>query len=219
VLQTDVVATYLCRLGVYNVPTKIQPHAFAITCTHTYSFHYAAALIDPATGFDILSRVSASALQELQQDAVDSLALLQHEGTRCSMSTGRGSYSFSALFLTRATFWRKCDAFVRVPISATSGTTAAATAAVTDVMQQIESDTVADMLCDKPLQAVVGDQAVAVLSRGLNDGVKLVPPLYGAAGEHSNDFIGIPGTTANSITNTVTYSSINSSSLVSFILP
>eukprot|EP00953_Heterococcus_sp_UTEX-ZZ885_P026064 14120-Heterococcus_DN1.PRE.2 len=124
------------------------------------------------------------------------------------MSTGRGSYSFSALFLTRATFWRKYDAFVRVPISATSSITA--TTAATDAMQQIESDTIADMLCDKPLQTVVGDQAVAVLSKGLNDRVKLVRPLYGAAGEHSNDFIGIPGTTASSITSTVTYSSINS---------
>jgi Nrap protein nucleotidyltransferase domain 4/Nrap protein domain 3 len=176
--------------------------------TYTCRLHYAAVLIDPATGFNILSRVSESALQELQQDAVDSLALLQHEGTKCSMSTGKGSYSFSALFLTRATFWRKYDAFVRVPIKAT--TTASSTAA-SDAMRQIETDSVADMLCDKPLRAVVGDIAVAVLSKGLNDRVKLVRPLYGAAGEHSNDFIEIPGTTANSITTTVTYS-INSSS-------
>jgi Nrap protein nucleotidyltransferase domain 4/Nrap protein domain 3 len=190
---------------------------YATTCIcyymHIHRLHYAAVLIDPATGFNVLSRVSESALQELQQDAVDSLALLQHEGTRCSMSTGRGSYSFSALFLTRATFWRKYDAFVRVPIKAhTTATATTATVAVTDAMQQIESDAVAAMLCDKPLQAVVGDQAVVVLSKGLNDRVKLVRPLYGAAGEHSNDFIGIPGTTANSITSTVAYSSINSRS-------
>jgi hypothetical protein len=178
--------------------------------TYIHRLHYAAVLIDPATGFNILSRVSESALQELQQDAVDSLALLQHDSTKCSMSTGRGFYAFSALFLTGATFWRKYGAFVRVSIKA--HTTANTATAASDVMQQIESDSIADVLCDKPLQAVVGDTAIAVLSKGLNDRVELVRPLYGAAGEHSNDFIGIPGTTASSITSTVTYS-INSNSM------
>ncbi|KAG5179918.1 Nrap protein-domain-containing protein [Tribonema minus] len=152
----------------------------ARACGGVSAHAYTAVLVTTGLGFNILARVSAEALAELEADARDTLDLLQRggSGARAAGSGGgasarTGSAAFSALFLTRASFWRRYDAFVRIPRQKTAPPP--------------------PPHARTPRRALAA-RAAPLLRRALGDRTAAARPLRGASAEDAADFAGAPGT-------------------------
>ncbi|KAG5179919.1 Nrap protein-domain-containing protein [Tribonema minus] len=178
-------------------PEELTPEQDAV-----FRHAYTAVLVDTGLGFNILARVSAEALAELEADARDTLDLLQRGGGGGARAAGSGgggsartgSAAFSALFLTRASFWRRYDAFVRIPVHPRGGGGGGNVAAEDAAAAAARADAEEDALCDAPPRAALAARAAPLLRRALGDRAAAARPLRGASAEDAADFAGAPGT-------------------------
>eukprot|EP00904_Undaria_pinnatifida_P007744 jgi/Undpi1/409/HiC_scaffold_1.g00405.m1 len=137
---------------------------------------FPAVMVDTALGFNIFARLSSSAISELEMTAKVSISVLQ----------GQPGLAFRRLFMTRTTLWRKCDAFVQIPLRG-GGVKKGEGGEVG------EEETEEEALLDRPLWSYVSGRITRLLREGLGDRCVLARPLCGAAGEDGEDFKGVPG--------------------------
>ncbi|CAB1097889.1 unnamed protein product [Ectocarpus sp. CCAP 1310/34] len=164
-----------------------QSHKRGLTLEEEKTFKdaFAAVMVDTSLGFNVFARLSSSAVAELEMTAKASIAVLQ----------GRPGAAFRRLLMTRTTLWRKCDAFVQVPLVSANADNGKrwkeAEATGTDMEKLREQEE--EGLLDKPLWRHVSDRVTGILREGLGDRCVLARPLCGVAGEAAHDFQGIPG--------------------------
>ncbi|CAN0213761.1 unnamed protein product, partial [Ectocarpus sp. 12 AP-2014] len=164
---------------------KSQRRGLTLEEEKTFKDAFAAVMVDTSLGFNVFARLSSSAVAELEMTAKASIVVLQ----------GRPGAAFRRLLMTRTTLWRKCDAFVQVPlVSATADNgkrwkEVEATGADVEKLTEEEEEG----LLDRPLWRHVSDRVTGILREGLGDRCVLARPLCGVAGEAAHDFQGIPG--------------------------
>eukprot|EP00903_Cladosiphon_okamuranus_P015535 g14342.t1 len=159
---------------------------------------FAAVMVDTSLGFNVFARLSSSAVIELEMTAKASIAVLQ----------SRPGVAFRRLLMTRTTLWRKCDAFVQVPlVSAVCNHTSRGDGNKGKATERNyggdggdggdggEDEGARDEeegLLDRPLWSYVSDRITRLLREGLADRCVLARPLCGVSGEAGEDFRGPP---------------------------
>lgn len=130
-----------------NMELTSSDDAEASPAADTYRAHFPALLMDSDGVYNILWRVSESALKELQAEAKAAVASLQRPNER----------TVQQLFLQRLRFWRRYDAFIQIPLT-------------DDVKTAVD----ACPLGDRPAWHYVAQTAEQVLNRALGNRVHLV---------------------------------------------
>ncbi|CAM9356162.1 unnamed protein product [Chrysoparadoxa australica] len=152
-----------------------KPAALDTEAAELFHRSFPAVLVDTWVGINVLARVSEAAAQELEMEASNSLKLLQ----------GCSHNAFSALFMCRATLWRRYDGFVRLPLHQGHQ--------LANGSRGSPSEEEDRALCNRVLWDHVADKSVRILKQALGDRVTLVRPLCGASGQEASHFQGVPG--------------------------
>eukprot|EP00752_Nemacystus_decipiens_P010134 g9031.t1 len=173
------------------IETDEQRRRRGLTLEEEKSFRdaFAAVMVDTSLGFNVFARLSSSAVSELEMTAKASIGVLQT----------KPAVAFRRLLMTRTTLWRKCDAFVQIPLvsaewNRTSGSgSKKGKAAQRNFSGEGEGAQEEEGLLDRPLWSYVSSRITRLLREGLGDRCVLARPLCGVSGEAGEDFRGIPG--------------------------
>jgi len=130
-----------------------------------YKSAFDCVLLDRGIGLNVLSRVSASALVEVREEAALCLKLLTEQNESASAT---GHSLFSKVFLTKVSFWAKYDSFVQVPIL--SFEDGAAFDGKLDQFVKSEDES----LCDFSLWEFISRKTTKILKQALGDRAPVV---------------------------------------------